>query len=407
MRFHDDTGRVLPYLLGGAALFSFLAGEYLFGPEIAFAKKDRIFQPTDPCEVVVCPPPPEVTTQFTGGIASSDTQENIKPRSRKEVSASSEVPAPQSRRSRMSNQRSSEGAAQADKIAVTDEKELNRILSCSAAFKTFSEDGKGGELNWNHAQDYLDKCLHKANDLPPRLKLQLYSTVVTLQGKDGGSYCTGSLLNNRLVLTARHCLINQNDFEQSPKHPINKALLSALVIKGIGADGNGWSRKAVSVYFDPFDAASPAQLVGNYDNRRQQYPKTLDFVAIQLDSPIMTMAAPISLATDHNLTSLTTKQRLLLGFFRQDKKDAPPTLYVDDLASCLIREVDTTRGYLHHHCQTYTSVSGAAIFMYGPKGELTIIAVHVASAGSTMAPEKTPVTGNEGAIIPVILRGIQ
>ncbi len=387
MKWHLYTEKAILRLPGFAALFVSLL--YFFVADIAVGATDWLPtpQPTDPCEVIACPRPKrsdEISPNINTSL--SIHQLNL-------LGTTNETPP--------------DVSSQADKVVVTDEKELSRAVECSKAFKRFSGDGKGGNLHWEYGRNYLDKCFRKAADLPEQLRQQLYATAVALQGKNGESYCTGSLLNNSLVLTARHCLLDANTFASNPKYQIDPTMLANLIIKGIAADGTVWSRKPISIYFDPVDAALKRQLGEDYKIRLDKYPRTLDFVAMRLDSPIPTETSPVIVATEVQLIALKEKQRLLVGFFRQDTKNAPPALYIDDLASCLIREVDLTRGYVHHHCQTDTSVSGTAIFTYDPPGTLTRIGVHLAPAGNIIPVEKPPTTGNEGALIPPALKDLQ
>lgn len=392
--------------LGKAALLTLIAIAALFEADIVAAAGDKTFQPSDPCVVLACPRP-EATTEITYGNSLSSTQKSVPQGGSQKNVAENEGNGRSSASAGISAPPLLGAISEADKVVVDDVKEMQRVLACSKAFKKFSKDGNGGGLVWGQSQDYFAKCFRKADELPAKLKAALLSTIVAIQTQEGAALCTGSLLTNRLVLTARHCLLKEEEFGQDPKRPLNPSALSRLIIKGIGGSGEVWERKASKVVVDPFDASSPFQLSAAYDVRKTKYPRTLDLVVVQVDVPLEQVTGPVPLATASRLSSLRGKQRLLLGFFRQDEKAAPPRLYIDDLASCLIREVDRELGYLHHHCQTYASVSGAAIFLYEDEGVVNRIAIHVAPAGVTLPEKKNLITGNEGILVPAVLSTIQ
>ena len=79
---------------------------------------------------------------------------------------------------------------------------------------------------------------------------------------------------------------------------------------------------------------------------------------------------------------------------------APLGLYIDDLRSCLVRDVAIPMGYLHHHCQAFPGTSGSPVFLVNESGELSVIALHISGPGS-MLPDRHPVTGNEATLLPV------
>ncbi|GJL65867.1 MAG: hypothetical protein NPIRA05_08380 [Nitrospirales bacterium] len=212
----------------------------------------------------------------------------------------------------------------------------------------------------------------------------------------------GALLKPGLVLTARHCFVQGDEFSKKPSAPLGQEIFSNAQITGLNIQGTQWTEPIVAVKFDPFDDRalkkySSAEKSLKY--RRENFPYTLDFVVVEIKAKEDQNLEHMRLATFEHISNIQPRQRLLLGaFFEEEESSENASLFVDDMRSCLVRKINPRDGYLHHHCQSLPGVSGSPLFVFDSTDNLFIVGVHVSQAG-TLKPSRIPTTGNEAVIV--------
>jgi hypothetical protein len=282
--------------------------------------------------------------------------------------------------------------------------ECVRACQCTSAFESLPQQLKQDDRNLpqsfitSNAQnldDYNTKCFDRLQALRPTTQAVVGGISGTLFRSIGGKevpWCSAFRLTTALLATARHCMW-ENDNRLDPK---------SLTFRLLGAPEQAFQ---VTSELNPF--RSP-DLATNIDDTNDIWVLESDTSKVQMP----TLAAFVS----HKLKSKKTTEGpwlpLLIPAFsvyawrlHSDVEDWANFVRVDDLSSCQLDNIDSKGQCLFYSCQTFSTMSGAAIYGYDhDRDRWEVMGIHL-RPGSLQRSCGSPNNRNVGRLLPDTLIG--
>jgi V8-like Glu-specific endopeptidase len=270
--------------------------------------------------------------------------------------------------------KASSAKVETDNQLNAEEQRLRRYLSTSKADISKFEDAKSiealqrFEAAW---RDVLENCFASPHSFKSFETLK--ARIGTFVGNDKVPFCTGLLVADGVVLTARHCFL---DIDTSPKSPYTR-------VQFISADG----KLAVNLDAEAAKTAAGPTHVWDDDQLLVSIPKQ----DIEL-LPIPLMADVQPFYADAPKTQLLLIAALPLA--RDLAADKFPSGFVISKQPNTCFVAFQGRKCLTHMCSVTPGSSGASIFSDEPTPKWLGIHVGPESKGNSCSPLGTDITSN-------------
>jgi hypothetical protein len=277
-------------------------------------------------------------------------------------------------------------------LIIVSESQSSRVRACDDVATEYRPT-LDGPLNPDFAEPFLKSCFSRPAALEKALLARIRSTVVHIAMGRGRGTCSGIVVSQWLLVTARHCFKDQQD----TRGRLNFNALSSAEVQGVSKDGITWNRKGLMSHYDPHDSIPTIEEV----SLRKQFSRaSLDYLFLKTKDERGFPLPTVSFVTPGHQKQIKFRTSLIVASYvpSGSGKIRPNQLYVNNLADCIALGYEPRSGILRHRCQTLPSFSGAPIFVRTGPQNVELFAVHSGGTG-VITNQSYADQGNEAVVI--------